>query len=245
MGAMLLDCTGRPLAYWSVVFDATDLERFGAIAGAPDWMAEFELYAILASLHVWQTELTKAKAGWVVQADSQAALGAALKLASPKPLVNALAAEISLQLEVLGADLVLGEHWRNALNVEADALSRLAEGKPLPDSLSHLVQSPTGDRSKWFRAWPESWAQRKLNTAGRGKRSSRLLWVRAWRWTLRAPSACPPPSRHSTHSELSSCKPRTCLTSCASRLVLCWVRAWRWMLRAPSACPPGLQHMLN
>ncbi len=91
-------------------------------------MAEWEVPALLASLHTWKDFIRQQKAQLIVQIDPKAALGIALRLASPIPLVNILAAEISLQLEASRA---------NVLNGEMDALPRLKEGKSIPHRLAH------------------------------------------------------------------------------------------------------------
>ncbi len=70
------------------------------------------------------------------------------KLASPEPVVNRLAAEIALVAEQGGMDAVEGQHWRNIVNIEADALSRLQEGYEIPVRLRGLPRdhTPTGDK---------------------------------------------------------------------------------------------------
>ena len=84
----------------------------------------------------------------------------AIKLASPKPVLNALAAEAALVLEEIGTDIVVGQHYRGILNVEADALSRLTEGKSIPASLAHLQASKAPARDdRFFRAWPPEWKE--------------------------------------------------------------------------------------
>ncbi len=80
--------------------------------------------------------------GFVVQMDSASALNVALKLASSVPTVNYLAAELSLLMEDMDIEALEGSHYRGVLNVEADALSRLAEGKKVPRSLAHIKMTP-------------------------------------------------------------------------------------------------------
>ena len=60
-----------------------------------------------------------------VQADSEAALRAALTLASSGALMNALAAELALRLEALDAGLVIVQHIPGEFNFIADALTSL------------------------------------------------------------------------------------------------------------------------
>ena len=70
--------------------------------------------------------------------DNQSALTIATALSSKGDSSNHLAAEISLLLETLHIEALDPRHWRNTINIEADALSRLSEGKPLPRRLQGL-----------------------------------------------------------------------------------------------------------
>ena len=82
-----------------------------------------------------------------------------MKMASPRPLVNALAAEISLTLEELRADVLVGEHLRGILNVQADALSRLTEGKQMPKELKGVKErAPPPRDDEFYLAWPSEWS---------------------------------------------------------------------------------------
>eukprot|EP00974_Lingulodinium_polyedra_P018164 1758655-Lingulodinium_polyedra.AAC.1 len=99
-------------------------------------MTEFELLRVLVSLRVWGSRLQEwGTGGFRIEADSASALAIALKLASPKPVLNALAAEIVLTLEACKIEVLVGTHYRGTLNVLADALSRLAEGAEVPRAL--------------------------------------------------------------------------------------------------------------
>ena len=125
MGGWLLDQQGSAIAYWADELTTQDFVRFSAVRGDPAWQAEWELLAILVSLHAFEKEVSAARFLVKVQSDSMAALGVALKLASPRHLMNALAAELALKLEDVGAEFILTEHIPGVHNVEADALSRL------------------------------------------------------------------------------------------------------------------------
>ena len=61
----------------------------------------------------------------------------ALKQASPRPLVNAVVAKITLKLEATRADLLVLQ-LGGVLNLKADAWSRLNEGKEVPRNLTHV-----------------------------------------------------------------------------------------------------------
>ena len=156
---MLIDASSNlPVAHKADRVTSEDLRRFKATLGDSACVPEFELLALLVSLHARQDEPCGTRAGLWIQGDSTAALGVALQLASPRPLTNVLAAEVSLQLERLGADVRQVSRYRLAPKVETDALSRSPEGAPLPWALRHVSQAPAGGRrAEFYHAWPADW----------------------------------------------------------------------------------------
>jgi hypothetical protein len=113
-------------------------------------MAEFEMLAVLAAFKVWSKRLQGHRVTCLLQVDSQAAQGAIDKLASPSPVCNALAAELSLVMENCNIQL-LTDHIRSEANLEADALSRLSEGKCVPQCLRGIKATPPPDRATLYR----------------------------------------------------------------------------------------------
>ena len=94
----------------------------------------------------------------VIQTDNMAAITTAMKLSSPKPLMNALAGELSLRLEQLQCSIKIAEHIPGLLDFVADALSRLEAGKRLPESLATARRFSAPSRAdSFFRAWPGNW----------------------------------------------------------------------------------------
>lgn len=154
LGAILIGPTGLPLAWWADVIRLSDRDMFKAPIGDPAFMAEFETLAVLISLSVWQTWLADKRITCLVQSDSSACLGAIRKLCSPSQTVNYIVAEISLRLESLNCNLCF-EHYRNEVNLDADALSRLTEGKKVPAHLMHLKPAKIPSRASMFQAWPD------------------------------------------------------------------------------------------
>ena len=73
--------------------------------GDPAWQAEWELLAILISLIACVPH--ESRAPIVVQSDGVAALSVAVKLSSPKVLMNAPGAEIALVLNGLSTEVIL------------------------------------------------------------------------------------------------------------------------------------------
>ena len=127
-----------------------DLDRLWAERGNPAFMAEFELLAVLIAFKAWGHLMAGQRVCCLLKIDSQAAQGAITKLASPSPVCNALAAELSLTLEHLNVKL-LTDHIRTGNNVEADALSRLAEDRSVPQSLRGIGATPPPDRKDVYR----------------------------------------------------------------------------------------------
>ena len=121
--------------------------------GVSGHMALWELLTLVVSVRVWAPLLKGDLAEVRVQADSMPALGAAVKMTSPAPILNELAMELALALGCIGAEVAIGEHIRGVLNVEADALSRLWEGADLPVRLRcvHRTIAPMRHES-WYHA---------------------------------------------------------------------------------------------
>ena len=92
------------------------------------------------------SKLVESRVQIVVQSDSPAALSVALKLSSPKVLMNSLAAEIALVLDELRAELILTQHIQGVLRFEADALCRLLQGASIPASLVIATCLPLSKR---------------------------------------------------------------------------------------------------
>ena len=142
MGGILLDQQGRPVRWWASPLHPNTLQELQVTAGQPGLMTVYELLALLQSVHTWRHLFRRCRLGLLVQLDSESALRVAIKLASPHAVVNRLAAELALLLEDLGAEALTGQHWRNIINIEADALSRLHEGKVVPPRLRGLPRDP-------------------------------------------------------------------------------------------------------
>lgn len=138
MGGILLDHQARPVRWWAAPLPDSILQQIQVPTGEPGYMTVYELLALLTSIHTWRRLLSKCRLSILAQLDSESALRVAIKLASPHPAVNRLAAELALALENIGAEALTGQHWRNVVNIEADALSRLSEGKEVPLRLRHL-----------------------------------------------------------------------------------------------------------
>ena len=103
------------------------MKRFGIAIGDCEFQAILETTAILIAVRLWSGWLASGKLGVVVRSDSESAIGALVSLSSPVVSVNAVVREIALDLAEGLYRLDLLEHIPGALNVTADALSRVAE----------------------------------------------------------------------------------------------------------------------
>ena len=153
----MLTARRRPLAFWADALTDDDLTIFKAKIGDPAWQSEWEILALLVSLHAFRRFLPR-RTCIAVESDNTAVLEAATTLASGKALMNAVAAEVALILEEMDLQITFVEHVAGVNNYVADALSRLAQGKPLPQVLasSERVTAPARPRS-FYRVWPEEW----------------------------------------------------------------------------------------
>ena len=149
-GGILFNQQGNPVRWFATPFSPELLKPLGIPAGEPGRMTAYELLALLLAFHIWHKWLQKCRVGVLVQLDSESALRVVAKLASSEPVVNRLAAEISLLVEQGGMDTVEGQHWRNVINIEADALSRLQEGYEVPARLHGLPQDQAPPAEELF-----------------------------------------------------------------------------------------------
>ena len=146
-------CVPPPLLCFAFPLACKDAQLFNATIGDPSWQSEWELLAVLVSLRIFAEELN---GGWVaLESDNTATLQAALDFRASSPLMLALAAEVSLELEANSLELQFAHHIRGVANYEADALSRLSLGAAIPARLQAVPRRsvPRRDRS-WYRAWP-------------------------------------------------------------------------------------------
>lgn len=124
-------------------------------------MTAYELLAVLIGLRTWAPYLKGCRVQVQAQLDSESALRVIAKMASPEPVVNRLAAEVALLCEQYVLDAIEGEHWRNILNIEADALSRLDEGYQVPQRLQQVPRDEPPPVSDLFQVICSSaWAIR-------------------------------------------------------------------------------------
>ena len=160
-GGMLLHPGGKASRWFAVSFSSGVLKPLGIPPGEPGRMTAYELLAVLIGLRTWAPYLKGCRVQVQAQLDSESALRVIAKMASPEPVVNRLAAEVALLCEQYVLDAIEGEHWRNILNIEADALSRLDEGYQVPQRLQQVPRDEPPPVSDLFQVICSSaWAIR-------------------------------------------------------------------------------------
>ena len=156
LGAVLSTPEGFPLAWLSSPVSLTDVETLGLKYGESSGQTVLEALAILVALRAWARHWTTAKARVHVRSDSQAALGALSKMASPTPAVNLIAREVSVDVtrSDYGLEAISFGHVAGVLNEWADALSRLTapEPKTVPAVLEAFPPEELKERdADWWR----------------------------------------------------------------------------------------------
>ena len=156
LGAVLSTPEGFPLAWLASPVSLTDTETLGLKYGESSGQSVLEALAILVALRAWARHWTTAKARVHVRSDSQAALGALSKMASPTPAVNLIAREVSVDVtrSDYGLEAISFGHVAGVLNEWADALSRLTapEPKTVPAVLEAFPPEELKERdAAWWR----------------------------------------------------------------------------------------------
>ena len=170
-GGILLSQEGVPLRYWHAELPPEVLSALGLPAGEPGHMTAYELLALLFSLIIWRRWLGSKAVATTAQLDNSSALKITAKLTWKEAICNRIAAEIALQ--VAWAQIYTFEHYRNTLNVEADALSRIGEGKEVPKRLRQVPRDSFPEApltSIAMQDWPRTEGLKKLKKKERRKR---------------------------------------------------------------------------
>ena len=100
----------------------------GDLAG----QARLEAFTLLNSVCVWR-ELTKSRGKLAFMGDALGVLHDARTLKVHARLLNEMIAELALAVAPMGQDIRTVHLWTQR-NTTCDALSRLAEGRELPES---------------------------------------------------------------------------------------------------------------
>ena len=137
-----------------------DIARLEVVVGDHRSQSVLEGLAVLVALRLFASQ-----AGWAagalaymgVRSDSKAALGAAINLASPGSMLNAIGAEIAFDMAVGDYLVDLFEHTEGVANVSPDVLSRRfapGEPKPTPPPFRGIPELDVPARGpEWWRTW--------------------------------------------------------------------------------------------
>ena len=144
---------GSPVHWFAEAVSKEDVATFGIVIGDPRHQALLEIIAVLIGLRTWSQFLRRGRWAVHVRSDSQAAIGAALKLRSPEPAINAVVRELALDLAEGKYSLDFFEHLPGRCNVYADVLSRFYQ----PGKLRVVPAALAGATRSLPEARPPSW----------------------------------------------------------------------------------------
>ena len=136
-----------------------DVLFLGVQIGSCRSQAILEALALCVAIRTWLPSWSSDRTQVCVRSDSQAALGAIGKLASPCPAINKIAREIGLDIALSRYGIDVHAHIKGVDNVLADKLSRMGEPETsagparLPTQLSHVVRTMVAVRNE---GWWES-----------------------------------------------------------------------------------------
>ena len=124
-GALYED--GQLTRYFGDAISDDDRDRFGIDIGNAKDQSLLETMALLIAIRLWLPQVRGHLWTVRVRSDSTAALGAAVRLRSRDPRMNAVIRELALDLAEGRYDLEFVEHIPGVTNVVADFLSRLLQ----------------------------------------------------------------------------------------------------------------------
>ena len=116
-----------PVSWFAEAVAEEDVQRFGIVIGDCRLQALIETIAVLIGVRVWRDKWYSERAAITVRSDSLAALGAAAKLRSTTPAINAVVRELALGLAEGKYRIDVREHLPGALITVADVPSRLRQ----------------------------------------------------------------------------------------------------------------------
>ena len=154
LGGVLYE-NGKATRWFGEPISKLDVERFGIVIGDCRFQALLETLVILVAVRVWAADIGVRKWCVTCRGDSQAALGAVLKLRSKDPKMNEVVRELALDLAELVYEVDFFAHIPGRHNLVGDALSRLYEpgaAQALPKVLDGATRSVPAARSPgWWR----------------------------------------------------------------------------------------------
>ena len=153
-GGCVLYFQGKPQRWFSDPIHKLDVKRFTVEIGKAKDQALLEVLAMLVGVRLWARFCYTRKWAVYLRSDSQAALGAAFKLRSPDPRINAVVREISLDLAEGKYEIDFLEHIPGANNVYANSLSRFYQpgaSRKIPEELAGAERDvPPKRTQEWW-----------------------------------------------------------------------------------------------
>ena len=178
IGGILLD-GAKVVAYFEDAVSEEDQRRLGVVVGDPSSQAILEGLALLVALRLFSP-----LAGWGqartrtvllgVKSDSKAALGAAIKMASPTSALNAVGREIAYDSALGDYYVYVHEHVPGVSNKVPDWLSRVHApatsdpkgGRPEALSGARALQAPMRGDAWWRTMGPPPAERRPVGGQG-------------------------------------------------------------------------------
>ena len=125
--------------YISLEWRKSDAKRLTAKIADCASQAVWEAYMALIAIFTWRHLLSRAAGTLELIGDAEGVLKAVLARRAKSPVVNSIIMEIQLMLGNTMHDLFASHVWTDDNGV-ADLLSRLSEGKPLPEECSKAFE---------------------------------------------------------------------------------------------------------
>ena len=128
------------VAFWAGTWSDEDLARAQVKRGDPAGQARLEAFTLLNSVFLWRKILHKAHGKLAVMGDALGVLHDARKFKAQDRVLNEIMAELALIVAPMGQDIRAAHLWTQR-NTTCDLLSRLKEGKQIPEALSQTTRT--------------------------------------------------------------------------------------------------------
>lgn len=153
-GVITVNCW--PHAWFAEDLSAEDVERFSLKTGSPNGQAVIETLALLFTVRAWLPVWKGQRVRIALQADSTAALGAWNREKSNCQPINSIVRELALDLAENRYTFDITQHLPGALNIWADALSRLGQPNSSKSIPQELLVVPRTHPEKRSHTWWET-----------------------------------------------------------------------------------------
>ena len=125
---------------WSRQSDRKGQKGNSGKRGDPAGQARVEAYALLISVFLWQRTLRESQGALAIMGDALGVLHDARRFRAKDKVLNLIMAELALIIAPMGQELRTAHLWTQR-NSTCDLLSRLAEGKGVPEKLTTTMRT--------------------------------------------------------------------------------------------------------